>query len=120
MVTQRPDARRRLRLCFSSDGKTRSFTFEIGHTVRGMRRATSSATSAGSSSHRIPWSIRETSRTSSASRTYAGGPSSPACATVRKPSARAGEERSEEHTSELQSHLNLVCRLLLVKKKYDA
>src|SRR5260370_17379830 len=26
-------------------------------------------------------------------------------------------ERSEEHTSELQSHLNLVCRLLLEKKK---
>src|SRR5438477_5511869 len=30
----------------------------------------------------------------------------------------AGEpERSEEHTSELQSHVNLVCRLLLEKKK---
>src|SRR5260370_27817321 len=28
-----------------------------------------------------------------------------------------GHERSEEHTSELQSHLNLVCRLLLEKKK---
>src|SRR5438477_8441116 len=29
--------------------------------------------------------------------------------------------RSEEHTSELQSHVNLVCRLLLEKKKdnYD-
>src|SRR5260370_32215570 len=27
--------------------------------------------------------------------------------------------RSEEHTSELQSHLNLVCRLLLVKKKTE-
>src|SRR5260370_12941638 len=27
--------------------------------------------------------------------------------------------RSEEHTSELQSHLNLVCRLLLEKKKHD-
>src|SRR5260370_1283873 len=27
--------------------------------------------------------------------------------------------RSEEHTSELQSHLNLVCRLLLEKKKYE-
>src|SRR5260370_14170873 len=27
------------------------------------------------------------------------------------------EIRSEEHTSELQSHLNLVCRLLLEKKK---
>src|SRR5260370_20327179 len=28
------------------------------------------------------------------------------------------ERRSEEHTSELQSHLNLVCRLLLEKKKH--
>src|SRR5260370_2017898 len=27
--------------------------------------------------------------------------------------------RSEEHTSELQSHLNLVCRLLLEKKKQN-
>src|SRR5260370_6066164 len=27
------------------------------------------------------------------------------------------KRRSEEHTSELQSHLNLVCRLLLEKKK---
>src|SRR6266446_8468550 len=29
----------------------------------------------------------------------------------------AGGERSEEHTSELQSPCNLVCRLLLEKKK---
>src|SRR5690242_15957701 len=29
-----------------------------------------------------------------------------------------GETRSEEHTSELQSHVNLVCRLLLEKKKH--
>src|SRR5688572_32696311 len=29
----------------------------------------------------------------------------------------AAEERSEEHTSELQSQSNLVCRLLLEKKK---
>src|SRR5260370_31741337 len=29
----------------------------------------------------------------------------------------AAKPRSEEHTSELQSHLNLVCRLLLEKKK---
>src|SRR5690242_20863855 len=28
--------------------------------------------------------------------------------------------RSEEHTSELQSHVNLVCRLLLEKKKSTA
>src|SRR5256885_6574111 len=34
------------------------------------------------------------------------------------PSAgRAGASRSEEHTSELQSPCNLVCRLLLEKKK---
>src|SRR5260370_21570366 len=33
---------------------------------------------------------------------------------------RTGEVRSEEHTSELQSHLNLVCRLLLEKKKTQA
>src|SRR6266571_3224768 len=31
-----------------------------------------------------------------------------------------GKHRSEEHTSELQSHVNLVCRLLLEKKKYLA
>src|SRR5690242_21327465 len=29
-----------------------------------------------------------------------------------------GNARSEEHTSELQSHVNLVCRLLLEKKKH--
>src|SRR6185369_17171274 len=29
------------------------------------------------------------------------------------------EVRSEEHTSELQSHLKLVCRLLLEKKKHN-
>src|SRR5690242_21192415 len=33
----------------------------------------------------------------------------------RFPTSRSG--RSEEHTSELQSHVNLVCRLLLEKKK---
>src|SRR5688572_31244444 len=31
--------------------------------------------------------------------------------------ARISRERSEEHTSELQSQSNLVCRLLLEKKK---
>src|SRR5437773_7318935 len=35
---------------------------------------------------------------------------SPRCAGI-------GEIRSEEHTSELQSHHDLVCRLLLEKKK---
>src|SRR5438309_2438723 len=31
--------------------------------------------------------------------------------------SKRGEDRSEEHTSELQSQFHLVCRLLLEKKK---
>src|SRR5438034_8371426 len=34
-----------------------------------------------------------------------------------RPVAGAARVRSEEHTSELQSHSDLVCRLLLEKKK---
>src|SRR2546429_3220900 len=45
-----------------------------------------------------------------------------AAGTARHPRPRRGdganaEPRSEEHTSELQSRLHLVCRLLLEKKK---
>src|SRR2546430_13355408 len=36
---------------------------------------------------------------------------------ARIPLAGGATERSEEHTSELQSQSNLVCRLLLEKKK---
>src|SRR2546426_3835663 len=39
----------------------------------------------------------------------------PACSRARSAARHAG--RSEEHTSELQSPCNLVCRLLLEKKK---
>src|SRR2546426_4012543 len=39
------------------------------------------------------------------------------CRRVRR--AGAGPLRSEEHTSELQSPCNLVCRLLLEKKKNE-
>src|SRR5260370_15943275 len=45
----------------------------------------------------------------------AAGRDSAAAAAVCRRCCRA--QRSEEHTSELQSHLNLVCRLLLEKKK---
>src|SRR2546422_9237763 len=37
----------------------------------------------------------------------------------RRQHASARLERSEEHTSELQSRLHLVCRLLLEKKKKE-
>src|SRR5438105_10033532 len=50
------------------------------------------------------WSPRTTSRPASRTR-------SPTCA------APSYSARSEEHTSELQSRVDLVCRLLLEKKK---
>src|SRR5256885_8497857 len=43
--------------------------------------------------------------------------SAPAARQVVTPSQDACAGRSEEHTSELQSPCNLVCRLLLEKKK---
>src|SRR5260370_28398101 len=39
-----------------------------------------------------------------------------ACAVHSGVMGASAHQRSEEHTSELQSHLNLVCRLLLEKK----
>src|SRR5260370_21422045 len=47
----------------------------------------------------------------------AGGDSIAVSHEKRQSSLRRRSARSEEHTSELQSHLNLVCRLLLEKKK---
>src|SRR5260370_32789518 len=53
-------------------------------------------------------------------RSEAGGDVAPARPPHHRDVARPGFggllARSEEHTSELQSHLNLVCRLLLEKK----
>src|SRR2546430_9716168 len=45
------------------------------------------------------------------------GARDPATVAVRRVQARRRGIRSEEHTSELQSQSNLVCRLLLEKKK---
>src|SRR5216684_8768445 len=54
-------------------------------------------------------------RTSGTSRAARGTTARGCCRTTR---ARSGSScRSEEHTSELQSRLHLVCRLLLEKKK---
>src|SRR5256884_8828695 len=63
-------------------------------------------------STRVP-SGSDSSRVSSKSRETAAMDGS---ASPRKPRV-AMERRSEEHTSELQSRLHLVCRLLLEKKK---
>src|SRR5690606_41163774 len=40
-------------------------------------------------------------------------------AAAQRADSIAAPNRSEEHTSELQSRENLVCRLLLEKKKYN-
>src|SRR5690625_5619782 len=46
-----------------------------------------------------------------------GGEGRGGIGSVRQPAWRAAGARSEEHTSELQSRGQLVCRLLLEKKK---
>src|SRR5438093_2857719 len=58
-------------------------------------------------------SIRKVPRRAGSRRESRSGP--PAAA--RAADGRAPPPRSEEHTSELQSLTNLVCRLLLEKKK---
>src|SRR5260221_3572678 len=45
------------------------------------------------------------------------GPTSPSSPRTCRSSEQDAPPRSEEHTSELQSHSDLVCRLLLEKKK---
>src|SRR5262249_62316577 len=50
-------------------------------------------------------------------RSRADGPGVAARRGGGDPGRHPGERRSEEHTSELQSLTNLVCRLLLEKKK---
>src|SRR5438309_8961326 len=47
----------------------------------------------------------------------AGGPSPHRTASPWSPARLRSLDRSEEHTSELQSQFHLVCRLLLEKKK---
>src|SRR5687768_17945848 len=55
---------------------------------------------------------------SSCSRPCSAGSSRSTSRSSSSTSGSSGRARSEEHTSELQSRLHLVCRLLLEKKKY--
>src|SRR5207237_8501237 len=67
----------------------------------------------------LPISSTSSRRTTSRRRssTRATGPPSASSPKAPRRSPTSTRNRSEEHTSELQSHLNLVCRLLLEKKK---
>src|SRR5260370_16656215 len=62
----------------------------------------------------FPYTTLFRSKASSAS---TAGVSAVHCCRAGSMQTASGSNRSEEHTSELQSHLNLVCRLLLEKKK---
>src|SRR5256885_7030758 len=65
----------------------------------------------------FPYTTLFRSSASSFTKRRAWSPPSSRSASPRRSSGCADLERSEEHTSELQSPCNLVCRLLLEKKK---
>src|SRR3712207_8203834 len=67
-----------------------------------------SATCAASSSRRSPWSTK----------THVSWSPTALCTSSAATAESTPPERSEEHTSELQSRQYLVCRLLLEKKKH--
>src|SRR5260370_23732879 len=85
----------------STEKLTRQFTSSASSCVAGWRTRTSPPTSGRGTARRASSSAYSSSRLS-----WTVGAE-----------LYALELRSEEHTSELQSHLNLVCRLLLEKKK---
>src|SRR5256885_8881697 len=65
----------------------------------------------------FPYTTLFRSATSAETETGALSSASPAAPSPAPECARPFHRRSEEHTSELQSPCNLVCRLLLEKKK---
>src|SRR5438270_1920090 len=83
------------------------------------RRSSDLATSSTSSGGTPATSSIASGLAATRSRTWRARTASSQPATWR--TCRSGSEigRSEEHTSELQSQSNLVCRLLLEKKKRD-
>src|SRR2546427_7490883 len=69
------------------------------------------------SSDLMPVHSATTAATTPASTTGCSSGASPCSSASWRRSASSVATRSEEHTSELQSQSNLVCRLLLEKKK---
>src|SRR5260370_24672236 len=78
----------------------RGCTHTLGHQIANHRSQDMDCPICGANAEQIPTTIDDVSIVC------------PTCGEYDVASAR-----SEEHTSELQSHLNLVCRLLLEKKK---
>src|SRR5260370_31051986 len=100
----------RVRCAFFTPGSRKAFTPLL--TASTPVRAVQPLAKTFSKSHKVTASV------------MAGGGGSGATGTgcpplrasrARRAAATSAGHRSEEHTSELQSHLNLVCRLLLEK-----
>src|SRR2546423_10625421 len=64
------------------------------------------------------WTKDSARQTALRDRSTAGSPLSRGPTDSSPPNSRPRKDRSEEHTSELQSLAYLVCRLLLEKKKH--
>src|SRR5690606_41381551 len=84
----------------------------ICRSVGSRRIRSASSGKSGSTSYRIGWTMDSRHGDDSATTSNA-----PPRLCARIDAARC--TRSEEHTSELQSRENLVCRLLLEKKNYN-
>src|SRR5256885_12225432 len=76
-----------------------------------------STASGDRSSSSPPWSVRRLRRPSDRRNPFLPGRRASPRGSGRKGLRRSDGRRSEEHTFELQSPCNLVCRLLLEKKK---
>src|SRR5690606_39298291 len=89
----------------------RHYSLSPAHPQLLPRAALESTTVSGLSAKTVPSGLEESATASE------GGLPKATAAHGSRGSARCGKSRSEEHTSELQSRENLVCRLLLEKKK---
>src|SRR2546427_5755752 len=87
----------------------------------GSRRMSSSKPPSRASSSSAESSCCPTARSSTCTNSTCSNPTGPShrppCNCCARPTTARVGLRSEEHTSELQSQSNLVCRLLLEKKK---
>src|SRR5438034_6292579 len=96
----RPASRSSLKNTMPQRMPSRLFAFHSGNAMLNPMSLIAKMVSVLATAQRQPASAAQTTR----------------CGTWRT-SARTADVRSEEHTSELQSHSDLVCRLLLEKKK---
>src|SRR2546430_12240047 len=97
----------------------RSTLFPYTTLFRSSGSSRSTPSRAGPFTHRPPSRARSPVRRSVPRRSDSSR-LTPFCTSACSPCSAYTPKRSEEHTSELQSQSNLVCRLLLEKKNVDA